>query len=168
MIPASWWRWGPMRAALATLAVALVIASLTFVRAMELSDVPGGSLPVLPNPAALAAPPQASAVNVQAVVQRDVFAPDRTAPANAYLLPSEIDREAGPAVTPPEIVVLGIALADSGHSFATAKVGTSNPTIVRVGDKLGPYTVKRIESKRVTFASPNGKTQTIAALTSGN
>ncbi len=167
-MPAAWWRWGPMRAALAALVVALMVAVFTFVRALQLSDVPSGSLPVLPNPAALVAPPPPATVNVQAVVQRDVFAPDRTPPTNAYLLPSEIDRDVGPAVSPPTIVVLGIALADSGHSFATAKVGTSNPTIVRVGDKLGPYTVKSIESKRVTFASANGKTQTVAALTSGN
>ncbi len=168
MIAASWLRWGPLRVALVLFGIALLLAIFMLVRALQLSEVPSGTLPVLPNPAALIAPPPAAALDVKKVVERDVFAPDRTAPTNAYLLPSEIDRDVGAATAPPPIVVLGIALADSGHSFATAKVGTNNPTIVRVGDKIGPYTVKAIERKRVTFASANGKTQIVAALTSGN
>ncbi|MEP6766568.1 MAG: hypothetical protein ABJB66_19795 [Gemmatimonadaceae bacterium] len=168
MIPSAWLRWGPMRLAVGALGIALVVAIFTFVRAMQLSEVGMGALPVLPNPAALIAPPQANALDVKAVVERDVFAPDRTAPTNSYLLPSEIERDVGPIVTPPPVVVLGIALADSGRSFATAKVGADLPRIVRIGDKIGPYTVRNIEVKRVTFALANGKTQIVAALTSGN
>jgi hypothetical protein len=167
-MPVSWLRWTPMRFAIGTLAIALVFGVFTFARALQLSEVPGGTLPVLPNPAALVAPAQPAAINVQDVINRDVFAPDRIAPSNRYLLPSEIDRDVGPAVTPPRILVLGVALADSGQSFATAQVGNDRPTIVRVGDKLGPYTVKAIASKRVTFTSANGTTQTVVALTSGS
>ncbi|MEP6780926.1 MAG: hypothetical protein ABJC26_13610 [Gemmatimonadaceae bacterium] len=168
MIPSAWLRWGPMRAAIGALGIALVVAIFTFERALQLSEVESGTLPVLPNPAALIAPPQANALDVNAVVERDVFAPDRTAPTNSYLLPSEIERDVSAVTAPPQIVVLGVALADSGHSFATAKIGSELPRIVRVGDKIGPYTVKSIESKRVTFALANGRTQTVAALTSGN
>ena len=167
-MPTSWSRWAPMRAALGSLLLAIVLAVYSLARALQLSDVTQGALPVLPNSAALVAPAQAKAIDVTDIVRRDVFASDRVAPANSYLLPSEIDHDTGPAVVPPRITVLGVAIADAGQSFATAQVGTDRPTIVRVGDKLGPYTVKSIAPKRVTFASANGATQTVVALTSGS
>lgn len=167
MIPNSWMRWQPMRYALLFLLLATTIALYSVVRAVQLTAVPTGALPILPNPAALVAPARMPPLDVGNVIDRDVFAPDRTAPANQYLLPSEMEPEAGPAFTPPRLLVLGIAMADGGRSFATAQVGTERPTIVRVGDRLGPYTVKTIEAKRVTFALPGGASQTVEKLTSG-
>lgn len=167
MIPSSWLRWAPMRAAIGFLLIAILVAGYTLVRAVQLTEPETGAVPALPNPGELLAPPPAPTVDVAAVVSRDVFDGMRSAPTNRYLLASEIPEAVAPTAPPPRVVVLGIALADGGRSFATAQVGAERPIIVRVGDKLGPYTIKTIEAKRVTVTLPGGAVQTIAALNSG-
>lgn len=166
MMPPSWLRWGPMRAAIGAVAVALLLMLYSLTRAVQITDVPSGSLPVLPNPAALAAPPLPPTVDIRAVVNRDMFDVGRSAPTNRYLLPSEITEPEAPAAPLPRMVVLGIGFAVGGRSFATCQVGAERPTIVRVGDKIGPYTIKAIESKRVTIMLPTGAVETLTALNS--
>ncbi|MEP6835051.1 MAG: hypothetical protein ABJB74_16815 [Gemmatimonas sp.] len=167
MIPSAWVRWTPMRAALGFLLVAVLVAGYTLVRAVQLTETESGVVPVLPNPGDLASPPSPPLVDIEAIVSRDAFDVARSAPTNRYLLASEIPEVQAAAAPPPRVVVLGIALADGGRSFATCQVGAERPTIVRVGDKLGPYTIKAIEAKRVTVTLPGGAIQTIAALNSG-
>ncbi|MGV3710904.1 MAG: hypothetical protein ACO1Q7_18925 [Gemmatimonas sp.] len=167
MMPSSWLRWTPMRAALGALAVAVVVAGYTLAQALRLTATEAGEAPALPNPAQMTAPPPAPVIDIARVVSRDVFDGMRVAPTNRYLLESEMPEATEPAAPPPRVVVLGIALADGGRSFATCQVGAERPAIVRVGDKIGPYVVKSIESKRVTFQLPGGAVQTIAALNSG-
>lgn len=166
MMPANWLRWGPMRAAIASVVVAFVLTLASLTRAIQISDVPSGALPVLPNPAALISPPPPPTVDIPKVISRDVFDVARSAPTNRYLLPSEISEPETPAAPLPRLVVLGIALAPGGRSFATCQVGAERPTIVRVGDKIGPYTIKAIESKRVTIVLPSGAVETLTALNS--
>lgn len=167
-MPAAWLRWTPMRLALGALVASFAVAAVMLVRALEVSPVTPGAMPVLPNPASLSAPAPSSPIDIEAIVATDVFASDRVAPTNRFLLPAEITEAAAPAFVPPRIQVLGIAMADGGRSFATCIVGTESPKIVRVGDRLGPYVVKAIESKRVTVALPGGSKQVIAPLTSGS
>lgn len=166
MMPAAWLRWAPMRAAVAVVALSLLLMLYTLMRAVQITDVPSGVLPVLPNPAALVAPPPPPTINIVAVVNRDVFDVARSAPTNRYLLPSEILEPDAPAAALPRLVVLGIGLASGGRSFATCQVGSERATIVRVGDKIGPYIIKAIESKRVTIMLPSGAVETISALNS--
>ncbi|MBC8086360.1 MAG: hypothetical protein H7Z40_03785 [Phycisphaerae bacterium] len=166
MMPSAWLRWGPMRAAIAAVALSVVLMLYALSRAVQITDVPAGVLPVLPNTAALVAPPPPTAINIVAVVNRDVFDPARSAPTNRYLLASEISEPEAPAAALPRLVVLGIGLASGGRSFATCQVGAEPARIVRVGDKIGPYTIKAIESKRVTIMLPTGAVETIPALNS--
>ena len=70
-------------------------------------------------------------------------------------------------IDPPKPVVLGIALSDSAHSFATCTLDGGLPTIVRVGNSIGIYTVKSIERGRVTFTTADGKRFEISALKPG-
>jgi hypothetical protein len=156
-----------MRAAVVMVTVSLILALYSLVRAVQISDVPSGELPVLPNPAALVSPPPPPAIDVAEVVSRDAFDVARSAPTNRYLLPSEITEPEAPAAPLPRLIVLGIGLAEGGRSFATCQVGAAPPTIVRVGDKIGPYTIKAIESKRVTIVLPTGAVETLSALNSG-
>lgn len=167
MIPSAWWRWTPMRAALGFLLVAILVAGYTLTRALQLTETEVGVVAPLPNPGELSPPPSAPKVDIEAAVSRDAFDIARAAPTNRYLLASEILEVTAPAAPPPRLVVLGIALADGGRSFATCQVGAERPVIVRVGDKLGPYTVKAIENKRVTVTLPSGAVQIVAALNSG-
>jgi hypothetical protein len=167
MMPSAWLRWGPMRAAIVAVTASLLLTLYTLTRAIQITDVPSGTLPVLPNPAALVAPPPPPMVNIPAVVSRDVFDVGRSAPTNRYLLAHEMSEPAAPAAPLPRLVVLGIGLAAGGRSFATCQVGADRPVIVRVGDKIGPYTIKAIESKRVTIMLPTGAVETLTALNSG-
>ncbi|MEO7363124.1 MAG: hypothetical protein ABI120_22515 [Gemmatimonadaceae bacterium] len=163
----AWLRWGPMRAAIGAMIVALGFAAFTLVRAVQLTEAPVGTVPVLPNPAELSSSASTVKVNISDVVSRDVFDAMRSAPTNRYLLASEILEPETPGAALPRVVVLGVAMADGGRSFATCQVGAERPIIVRVGDKLGPYTVKTIERRRVTITLPSGAVQIIDALNSG-
>lgn len=167
MMPAAWLRWTPMRAALGALVVAVAFAVFTLVRAIQLTETPLANVPVLPNPGELSSSGANKKVDIPDVISHDMFDPSRAAPTNRYLLASEMPEPEVAAAPPPRVVVLGVAMADGGRSFATCQVGAERPVIVRVGDKLGPYTVKSIESKRVTVTLPGGAVQTIAALNSG-
>lgn len=167
MMPQTWLRWGPMRAAIFAFVVAVFVVLYSFVRALQVSELPGAEPPVLPNPASLAAPPLPPLVNVHAVISQDAFDISRVAPTNRFLLPSEMPEPEAPAAALPRLVVLGIALADGGRSFATCQVGAERPMIVRVGDKIGPYTIRAIESKRVVIVLPTGAVETISALNTG-
>ena len=167
MMPSAWWRWTPMRAALGFLLVAIVVAGYTLTCALQLTETEVGVVPALPNPGELSPPPSAPTVDIEVAVSRDAVDIARSAPTNRYLLASEIPEVSAPVAPPPRVVVLGIALADGGRSFATCQVGAERPVIVRVGDKLGPYTIKAIEAKRVTVTLPGGAVQIIAALNSG-
>lgn len=167
MIPAAWRRWTPMRVAVGALLASVLVAGYTLTRALRLSETPTASMPVLPNPGDLTASARLSGVDIPAAISRDLFDPSRVAPTNRYLLGSQIEDVETPAAPLPRVVVLGIAMADGGRSFATCQAGADRPAIVRVGDRLGPYTIKAIESKRVIFTLPSGAVDTVAALNSG-
>jgi hypothetical protein len=64
--------------------------------------------------------------------------------------------------------VLGVALAADGSSFATCQFQSSRLLMVRVGDKIGDYTVRIIERGRVVFATPAGKTFEVLAPRAGS
>ena len=87
------------------------------------------------------------------VVATNIFAMDRTAPAARYPMPGEFRevRSTEPAKPPVLPRVLGTALSVNGEAFATAQDGGSPPQIIRVGDKLGMYTVIAITRGTVTF-----------------
>ena len=60
--------------------------------------------------------------------------------------------------------MLGTAASDAAHGFATVQLADGAPTIVRVGDKIGEYTVKSIERGHVVFTTPSGKKLDIPEL----
>lgn len=159
--------WLPFRWASVGLAVAAALATWTLLRAVGIADVPDAAPPALVAEGALALRAGATPVNVRAAVERDLFAPDRSAPAQRYRLPGE-DEPVDPAGEPATPVVLGTALSGPGRSFATCQLGDDRPIIVRVGDKIGEYTVRTIERGRVVFTTANGLRLEVLALKSGS
>ena len=152
------------RGAIALLAAAAVLTVWMLVQAIRIAPVPDSSEPEFAVGSALAAAAQARNVDVAAAVETDPFAADRSAPERSYRAPGEEgddDVPKAPTVAP---VVLGTAVSDATRSFATVQLGDSHATIMRVGGKIGEYTVKSIERGHVVFTTPSGKKLDIQEL----
>jgi hypothetical protein len=149
---------GP-RLALAAVGVAALLAAWALGRALDVDERPARAAATrLPEPPDLAARPPR--VGVRAIVSRDPFAPDRTAPVERYLIagPEELvaeePAESEPALRPQ---LLGTVVSSRpGRSFAICRLGNAPPATVRVGERLGAYTVQAIERGRVTFVTAAG------------
>jgi hypothetical protein len=97
---------------------------------------------------------------IQAAVDKDLFSPTRTRPTNRYRLPGDV--EAVP--TTPQRQPLrwvGIILDTENPSLSRLSVAignnqTSPATLMKVGDKIGDYTLKSFDYKTATFQAPGG------------
>ena len=152
------------RSSIAVLAFSAMVVLWTLVHAIRIEPVAEVPPPEFASGAALAAPARAADADVEAAVQADLFASDRSAPAHAYRAPSEDSDEAAPKEEPVLPVVLGTAVADPVHSFATVQLGDSRTLIMHAGDKIGEYTVQTIERGRVVFTTAAGKKLAIPEL----
>jgi hypothetical protein len=146
------------------LALATLTALWTLVHAIRIEPVPELAAPRFATGGALAVASPAPAVDVAAAVETDPFAPDRSAPERRYRAPGEEGEDAAPREAQPEPVVLGTAVSDAAHSFATVQLADSRAVILRVGDKIGGYTVTSIERRHVEFKTPSGKKLDISEL----
>jgi hypothetical protein len=145
-----------VRIALGVLSAAALVLAWTVVRAFR-----GEPLPQAP-PTAVASLetmrrslPRAPA-DIQAAVENDLFASDRSAPDAPYRMPGENGGDDKPALEPMKPSVLGTAVATDGHNFATLQLGDSSPKLVHVGDKIGEWVVRGIARGRVVLVSGGG------------
>lgn len=148
--------------------VALAAAGWTGSRIWRSADVAAAPPGAMLSTDALATPARPESVDVETAVARDLFNPDREAPAARYRLPSDPVTAASDAPPPARPVVLGTAIASDGSSFATCQLESSRLLMVRVGDKVGTYLVKSIERGRVVFQTPTGERLEILALRPGS
>ena len=145
-----------VRVALVVLAVAIVAVGWTLTRALR---TPASGATAVLSVAALEpitrgpVPPPA---DIQSAVESDLFSRDRSAPAQPYRMPGESAPDNKPVVEPMKPLVLGTAVANDGRSFATLQLGDATPTLVHVGDKIGEWTVKGIERRKVVLVSTAG------------
>lgn len=152
------------RATLGALAVSAVVFVWTLVNAIRIEPVPQLPPPQFFASAALATGPRGAEGDIESAVQADLFAADRSAPSRRYTVPGEESDEAAPTVEPVLPVVLGTAVSDPAHSFATVQLGDGFPVIVRVGDRIGEYTVQGIDRERVVFTTAAKKRIDITEL----
>ena len=152
---AEYFRFAPMRAALAALALAVAYALWALVGAFRAPTMPAVAAHA-PVTLALRTPVPPRAVDIDAAIKSDLFSPDRQAPEQAYRLPGEPPAHAVVTVDVQKPTVLGTAVAPNGFSFATAELGAKGPRIVHEGDKLGDYMVKTIERGHVVFVASDG------------
>lgn len=152
------------RGAIAALALSVMVVLWTLVHAIRIEPVPEAPAPQFSVGGALASPTTAPRTNVAAAVDADPFAPDRNAPESRYRAPSEERDESAPKPAAVEPVVLGTAASDATHGFATVQLADGPAAIVRVGDKIGEYTVKSIERGHVVFTTSSGKKLDIPEL----
>jgi hypothetical protein len=150
-----------MRLAAGLLGVSVIVLIAAIVSAVRVGDVAAAAPPSAVPDSALRFMPPGASVDIAAAVARDLFTDDRQAPARRYRLPGEADvtvRQASPRP-----VVLGTVVGADGSSFAMCQTGPTDVVKVRVGGKVGEYTVVSIERGRVTFRGADGERFTVDA-----
>jgi hypothetical protein len=156
MMPRGWRGSVPLQSAVVALGLAMVTAGWTTVHAFRvepISDPPSTTIASLETIRRVPARPKS---DVDATVDNNVFSIDRTAPAAPYRMPGEPDPSARPVMQPEKPLVLGTAVATDGRHFATVQMRDGPPMIVRIGDKVGEWTVRAIERGKIVLVSTNG------------
>jgi len=97
--------------------------------------------------------PIVAPTDVEAAVDNDVFAVDRSAPDVPYRMPGETRPDEKPVAEPMKPTVVGTVVATDGRSFALMQLGNERPKLVHVGDKIGEWSVKAIERGKVTIVT---------------
>lgn len=145
-----------VRVALVALTAAVVVAGWSLTRALR--SPAAGETPVMSVAALepITRGPLPPPADIQSAVETDLFSRDRSAPAQPYRMPGESAPDDKPVVEPMKPLVLGTAVANDGRSFATLQLGDATPTLVHVGDKIGEWTVKGIERRKVVLVSTAG------------
>jgi hypothetical protein len=153
----STFRHSGMRIALTLLAVSIAVTTWTLVsalRAEAIPELPPASVASLQGTARLvSARPRA---DIAAIVDNDIFSPDRSAPAAPYRMPGEPDPNDKPVAMPQKPVLLGTGVSTDNHNFATVQFGGDRPTLVHVGDKIGDWVVKAIERNKIVLVTAGG------------
>jgi hypothetical protein len=152
---------GALRAARALLVVALAVLATVVVEAIRVGPVEAAPAGTATPDAALQFADAGPAVDVAAANARDPFAGDRRAPARRYRMAGDVDAVATQVA--PRPVVLGTAVAPGGASFAMCQVGPTDVVKVRVGGRVGEYTVIAIARGKVTFRAGGGEQFTVEA-----
>jgi hypothetical protein len=102
--------------------------------------------------------PETPAGLIRAAIDADPFYPERRRPAAAFRLPGEgIAPLAQPAIAEvPPLALIGTAVLPEGRSFAMCRVGAEAPRVVRVGDRVGEFTLKAVAQGRAVFVNSKG------------
>lgn len=158
-----------MSTSVGRLSLALLVASTgvtlwTLVHAVRIAPVPELAEPPFTGTAAITVAAPARNVDVDAAIDTDPFAADRSAPERAYRAPGEDDGDPQPRAEAVEPVVLGTAVSDPTRSFATVQLGDGHAVIMREGGRIGDYTIRSIERGHVVFTTPSGKKLDIPEL----
>ena len=97
-------------------------------------------------------PPTPEAM-VTAIASRDLLDPSRQKPTEE--VPAAVAKEPQP---PPNVTVVGVRiLGKDREAFVTDASQGPQQKRLRIGDRLGDYTIKAIDPQRVTLASPQGE-----------
>ena len=156
-----------VRVSAAVLVVAMGVAVRSIADALRAAPIATVSPTTIASLDRLRRTPPPPPADIQAAVENDLFAADRTAPSAPYRMPGDRDQVEAPSVEPPKPQVLGTAVATDGRSFATMQLGDASPVLVRVGDKIGDWTVKAIGRGKVTLAAAGGARADLSVLKPG-
>lgn len=158
-----------IRALLAALVIAFALVVSSLVRAWKITPVEAASTTAAATTKGglLVAPiPE---IDIDAIGANNIFQPTRTSPGKRYPMPGDpVPVDATPAPEAPRPTVLGTVIAIGGESFATAQMPGGRPATVRVGSKVGDYTVVTIERNKVVFRTTTGALIEIGALRKGS
>ena len=161
-----WTKTPAMRMALVVLGASVLVFFWTLVRALRAQPVANAAPTTLVGLDAVKRPPNRPISDIQVAVDNDLFSPDRSPPDTPYRMPGEASDDK-PRVEPQKPIVLGTAVASDGHSFATLQLGMESPRLVRVGDRIGEWTVRSIARGKVVLEGSEGSRAELGVLTPG-
>lgn len=154
-----WVKTPAMRIALVVLGAAVIVFFWTLARALRAEPLPTASPTTLVGMDAIRRAPNRPVADIQSGVDKDLFSPDRSAPETPYRMPGESNPNDKPRVEPMKPIVLGTAVASDGHNFATLQMGMDSPKLVRVGDKIGDWTVRAIMRGKVVLETEGSRAE---------
>ena len=146
-----------IRTAIVVAALAFAAFATALARAIHIAPVEAAENPATAELARITTTPPAPDIDLDAVGANGIFQPDRNAMPYRYRMPGEPAPNDAGAPAPILPVVLGTVLATDGSHFATCQMPGGKPTVVRVGDKVGDYTVVAIDRDKVAFKNATGK-----------
>ena len=167
MMPRGWRQSVPLQVALGALALGVGATMWALVTAFRVQDIPDSPPAVVGSIENIRGGASRPKSDIETAVDNDVFSIDRAAPNAPYRMPGEPDPNAKAAPQPDKPVVLGTAVATDGRHFATLQMRDGRPTLVRVGDKIGEWTVRAIERGKVVLVSTGGARAEIAVNNPG-
>ena len=152
-------RWLRIATVAALASGALAVVSVA--KAIRVAEPPGPADATALGDVQPAARKVPARVNIAAAVDADPFNPGRQRPAEPYRLPGELVAAPAPSRTQ-ALRVLGTVVVTNGTSFAMCQIGSEPPVIVRVGQQIGSYTLKRVTRGKAVFGSPSGEIEIAA------
>lgn len=144
------------RVAASALVVAVIVAAWTVVTALRVEAIPAVTPANIASLQGVTRGPARSRTDISAVVDNDLFSPDRSAPDARYRMPGESEASDKPVAMPDKPVLLGTGVATDNKSFATVQLGADRPTLVHVGDKIGQWSVKAIDRNKIVIVTSDG------------
>ncbi len=163
-----WQKHTGMRVALGALAVASGLTLWALVQAFHGDELPPAPPLQMVSLETMSGGPPRIAADIDAAVENDLFAADRSAPSARYRMPDEDVADATPVALPEKPVVLGTAVATDGRHFATVQLNNDRPTLVHVGDTIGTWIVRSIERGKIGLQSPSGDRVNVTVPKPGN
>lgn len=145
-----------VRASLAALVAALGLLAWTTTHAFRVEALPDAPQTMVASLDSIGRHGVRAPADVESAVEHDVFAPDRSAPGAPYRMPGEALASSAPVAESPKPAVLGTVVATDGRSFATLQLGTDQPKLAHVGDKVGDWVVRSIQRGKVVLVSTAG------------
>ena len=144
------------RLAFGALVVAVNVTGWTVVTALRVEAIPQVPPATMASLQGVSHGPARGRTDISAVVDNDLFSPDRSAPDAPYRMPGESDPSDKPVAMPEKPVLLGTGIATDKHNFATVQLGADRPTLVHVGDKIGQWSVRAIERNKIVLVTADG------------
>lgn len=97
---------------------------------------------------------------VLAAIAKDPFHPERRRPGRRFLAPldhrEQLDREADRQFPATMLRLIGTAVAPNGAGFAMCEAPGAAPRIVRIGEQVAGWTLKKVTQGSAEFATPGG------------
>lgn len=138
-------------------------------RAIHLEPLPSASLVSAERPLpAFTHPADARSDLLRAAVDLDPFNQERRRPAIAFRLPGEGVADSA-VVHPPgaTLTLIGTAVIPGG-GFAMCQWAGESPKLVRLGERVGTYTLKTLEQGKATFLTSSGTTLEVRVPKAGS
>jgi len=162
-----------IRVALAAFAAATALLAAVLWRALRLDDVRAAAAPVSA-PGAGETEDRSSgdrerytAERVLDAVAKDPFHPHRRRPAHRFRLPSDVAVAVPSPGASPGVRVVGTAVVPGGGGFAMCAWAGGTPRIVRVGERVGEWTLSRVTPGAAEFTAATGTTVIVRIAKAG-